>query len=51
MLELKAKDLAARIAKFETNHGTVETPALFPVMHAESQPVPIKEIKKWVRKE
>ena len=43
-MEIIAKDLAARIATFETNHGTVETPALFPVMHAGSQPVPMREV-------
>jgi len=44
-MEIIAKDLAARIASFKTAHGKVETPALFPVMHAKGQPVPMAEIK------
>lgn len=45
-METIAKDLAARIATFETNHGEIETPTIFPVVHARDPIVSLKEIKK-----
>lgn len=44
-MEIKAKDLAGRIAVFETNHGKVETPTIFPVVHPQDQAVPVDEIR------
>ncbi len=44
LFEITKTDLAARIGKIETNHGTVETPAYVPVIHPVKQTVPAKKI-------
>jgi len=47
MFELKATDLAGRIGLLTTKSGTIETPALLPVIHPSKQEIPpslIKEI-------
>ena len=44
-MEIKHKDLAGRIGVLETAHGKIETPTLFPVVHAKDPIVPLKEIK------
>ena len=44
--EIKEKDLVARIGKLKTNHGTIETPALLPVVNPNYQMLNEKEMKK-----
>ena len=41
--EIKYKDAMARIGKFKTEHGTVTTPALMPVVHPGKQTIDIKK--------
>jgi 7-cyano-7-deazaguanine tRNA-ribosyltransferase len=43
--EIKEKDLLARIGKFRTKSGTLETPLLFPVVNPAVQPIPPKRIR------
>jgi len=45
MLELRDRDGLARICRFETAHGTVETPTLLPVIHPRQLVIPPKEMK------
>ena len=45
LVETKCKDLAGRIASFDTLHGKVETPTIFPVVYPKSQPIPLKEMR------
>lgn len=46
MFEIKQTDLAARIGKLSTKHGTVETPAFVPVVHPVRQTISTDELKK-----
>lgn len=41
--EIKYKDVMARIGKFKTEHGTVTTPALMPVVHPGKQTIDVKK--------
>jgi 7-cyano-7-deazaguanine tRNA-ribosyltransferase len=43
--EVKCTDLAARIAKLETPHGVIETPAFLPVVHPVRQTISPKFLK------
>lgn len=43
--EIKGTDLAARIGRIKTEHGTVETPAYVPVIHPAKQTIPASQIK------
>ena len=43
--EIVDKDLLARIGKFETKSGVVETPLLFPVINPSIQPIPPKKLE------
>ncbi len=45
--ELRERDGLARLGRFPTPHGVVETPALLPVVHPDRsrQPIPPKEIR------
>lgn len=43
--EILKTDLAARIGKIYTEHGTVDTPAYVPVIHPAKQSIPTKYIK------
>ncbi len=43
--EIKEKDMLARIGKFETKNGKVETPLLFPVINPRIQPISPQRIK------
>ncbi|HUL39038.1 MAG TPA: tRNA guanosine(15) transglycosylase TgtA [Methanomassiliicoccales archaeon] len=45
MLELLRRDGLARIASFETRHGTLETPCLLPVVNPRLVTIPPKELK------
>ncbi len=45
MFEVTKTDLAARIGRLRTNHGTVETPAYVPVVHPVKQSIPAKKIR------
>ena len=45
MFEIVEKDLAARIGKLQTKSGTIETPALFPVVNPVKQTLPLQEIE------
>jgi 7-cyano-7-deazaguanine tRNA-ribosyltransferase len=42
--EIKTKDLLARIGKLQTNHGTVITPLLMPVIHPGKTDIKPKEL-------
>ena len=42
MLEIRHKDLAARIAEFDTPHGRLETPLLLPVINPIKQAIPAR---------
>lgn len=44
-LEIRYKDLAARIAVFDTPHGTVETPTIMPVVNPVHQSLSISELR------
>jgi 7-cyano-7-deazaguanine tRNA-ribosyltransferase len=46
--ELRERDGLARLGRFSTPHGPVETPALLPVVHPDParQPIPPKEIRR-----
>ena len=44
--EILHKDLAGRIGRFSTLHGTVETPALMPVVNPHLQVVPPPELSR-----
>ncbi len=44
--EIKDKDLAGRIGRLQTPSGTVETPALFPVIDIARQEVPVEEVRR-----
>ena len=44
MFEVKATDLAGRIGRLRTKSGTIETPALLPVIHPIHQQVPVREL-------
>ena len=46
MFEVRDKDLAGRIGRLKTPHGTLETPVLFPVVNPRRQEVPLEEIKR-----
>ncbi len=46
MFEIKQTDLAARIGKLSTKHGTIETPAFVPVVHPVRQTISADELKK-----
>jgi 7-cyano-7-deazaguanine tRNA-ribosyltransferase len=43
--EIVDRDLLARIGKFETKSGVVETPLLFPVINPGIQPIPPKRLE------
>ena len=43
--EIQKTDLAARIGRMQTGHGTVETPAYVPVIHPAKQTIPASRIK------
>ena len=43
--EITKSDLAGRIGRLHTNHGTVETPAYVPVVHPLKQSVPARTIR------
>lgn len=45
MFEARYTDLAARIGKLETNHGSIETPAFVPVIHPVKQTVEPSKLK------
>ena len=45
MFEVTKTDLAARIGRIKTNHGTLETPAYVPVIHPVKQTIPAKKIR------
>lgn len=42
MFEIKAKDNRGRVGILKTNHGTVKTPALMPVIHPRKQTINVK---------
>jgi 7-cyano-7-deazaguanine tRNA-ribosyltransferase len=42
--EIRQKDLLGRIGKLKTNHGTLETPALLPVVNPSHQAIPTQEL-------
>ncbi|MEW5760975.1 MAG: tRNA guanosine(15) transglycosylase TgtA [Candidatus Thermoplasmatota archaeon] len=46
MFELKERDYLGRICKLKTNHGTIETPALLPVINPKNLIITPKEMKK-----
>ncbi|MEM4309667.1 MAG: tRNA guanosine(15) transglycosylase TgtA [Candidatus Nitrosocaldus sp.] len=46
MFEIRYSDLAGRIGRLRTKHGTVETPAFLPVVHPVRQEVSIDELRK-----
>ena len=46
MFEVTKSDLAGRIGRLHTNHGTVETPAYVPVVHPVKQSVPPDAIRR-----
>ena len=43
--DIQKTDLAARIGRMQTGHGTVETPAYVPVIHPAKQTIPASRIK------
>ncbi|HJN57659.1 MAG TPA: tRNA guanosine(15) transglycosylase TgtA [Nitrososphaerales archaeon] len=45
MFEVKSTDLAGRIGRLTTKSGTIETPALLPVIHPSRQTLPAETIK------
>lgn len=45
MFEIRYTDLAARIGRLETEHGTVETPAFVPVIHPVKQAIEPSKLK------
>ncbi|MEM3714554.1 MAG: tRNA-guanine transglycosylase, partial [Nitrososphaeria archaeon] len=44
IFEVRKTDLAARIGRLRTKHGTIETPAIFPVIHPFNQTIAPKEM-------
>ncbi len=46
MFQVRDKDLAGRIGRLETPHGTLETPVLFPVVNPKRQEVPLDQVKR-----
>ncbi|MEM4140493.1 MAG: tRNA guanosine(15) transglycosylase TgtA [Nitrososphaeria archaeon] len=44
IFEVRKTDLAARIGRLRTKHGTIETPAIFPVIHPFNQTIEPKEM-------
>jgi 7-cyano-7-deazaguanine tRNA-ribosyltransferase len=44
MIEIQSKDLLARIAKFRTKSGVIETPAFLPVVHPTRVLIPPRQI-------
>ncbi len=44
MIEIQSKDLLARIARFRTNSGVIETPAFLPVVHPTRVLIPPRQI-------
>jgi len=47
MFEIVAKDVMGRVGKLQTPHGTVETPALMPVINPNIEFIPAKDMKKF----
>ena len=45
MFEIKDVDLAGRIGRLHTRHGSIETPAFFPVIDPLRQELPVTEIR------
>ena len=45
MFEILKSDLAGRIGRLATNHGTVETPAYVPVLHPARQTIPAAKFR------
>jgi 7-cyano-7-deazaguanine tRNA-ribosyltransferase len=45
LFEVRYTDLAARIGRIQTSHGTVETPAFVPVIHPVRQSIEPKRLK------
>jgi 7-cyano-7-deazaguanine tRNA-ribosyltransferase len=43
MFEIKAKDNRGRVGLLKTEHGTVKTPALMPVIHPRKQTIDVKK--------
>ncbi|MCS7142081.1 MAG: tRNA guanosine(15) transglycosylase TgtA [Candidatus Nitrosocaldus sp.] len=46
MFEIRHSDLAGRIGRLRTRHGTVETPAFLPVVHPVRQEVEVSELER-----
>lgn len=44
-MEIKEKDLAGRIAVFDTPHGKIETPTIFPVVYPKDHSISLNEIR------
>ena len=44
--QIKSRDLAARIGRLKTNHGTIETPNIFPVINPNQQLIKPSEMEK-----
>ncbi len=47
IFEITHKDICGRIGRFETRHGTVETPAIMPVVNPNIQTIKPPELKKF----
>ena len=45
--EIKSHDLAARVTKLKTNHGTINTPTILPVINPKAQVIPASEMKEF----
>jgi len=45
MFEIKEKDGLARLGEFTTSHGTIETPAIMPVINPNRELVPVKKLE------
>lgn len=46
MFEIRYSDLAGRIGRLKTKHGTVETPAFLPVVHPVRQEISMDELER-----
>ena len=45
--EIKDRDLAGRIGRLKTGHGTIETPTIFPVVNPNKLLIAPKELSKY----
>ena len=43
--EVRSKDLLGRIGRLKTRHGTIETPALLPVINPHRPDIPPKQLQ------